>query len=275
MGNVAAYELATVVPARDSATVALLRDRERGLEVYLIRRVPSMRFAAGMHVFPGGSVDPRDQDLPSSAWAGPPAEFWTRVLSAPPPLARALVCAAVRETFEESGVLLAGASGGELLADVSDDSWEVDRQALLDRSGSLAGMLARRRLMVRADLLSPWAHWITPEVEPHRFDTRFFVAALPAGQRTRHVGGEADSVVWLRPQQALDAAAAGEFALMPPTALTLAELSRYPSVAAVIAAAPARDVRPILPRIVGRGEDAVIVLPGEPGYDDARPRRSA
>ncbi len=263
-----------VVAARDSATVVLLRDGKRGadgqqtVEAYLLRRVTSMAFAAGMHVFPGGSVDPRDESLPPSCWAGPPARDWAQVLTATESLARSLVCAAVRETFEETGVLLAGASANDVLADVCDDSWESDRQALLDRSSSLAAMLTRRRLRLRADLLRPWAHWVTPEIEPRRYDTRFFVAAMPTGQRTRHVGGEADAVAWLSPGEALDAAASGAVGLLPPTAFTLAELSAYPTVAAVLAAAAARDVRPVLPRIVLSGEDAVVLLPGEPGYEE-------
>src|SRR3712207_1025421 len=183
-------------PTRDAATVVLLRDApEFGVEVYLLRRVTSMSFAAGMHVFPGGSVDPRDADA-EIAWAGPTAAEWSDRLGADEPLARALVCAAVRETFEESGVLLAGPSSDEVLADVSGEDWEADRQALLDRSLAFSAMLQRRGLVLRADLFRPWNHWITPEVEPKRFDTRFFVAALPQGQTPRDVGGEADEVHW-------------------------------------------------------------------------------
>lgn len=256
------------MPARDAATVVLLRDAPGGLEAYLLRRTASMSFAAGMHVFPGGSVDPRDAGLPAGCWVGPPAEAWARVLSATPPLARALVCAAVRETFEETGVLLAGPSATEVLADVCDEGWEADRLRLLDRHSSLAELLVRRGQLLRADLLRPWAHWITPEVEPRRYDTRFFVAAMPTGQRTRHVGGEADAVIWLRPRDALAAAEAGAVGMLPPTAITLAELNAYPSVAAVLAAADARDVRPVLPRIVISGADAVVLLPGEPGYEE-------
>ena len=254
------------VPARDSATVVLLRDTRDGIQAYLLRRVSSMAFAAGMHVFPGGSVDPRDLTLPESCWAGPPATAWARVLTAEPGLARALVCAAVRETFEESGVVLAGPSANEVVTDATDDSWEADRLALLDRSRSLNAVLTRRQLVLRADLLRPWAHWITPEIEPRRFDTRFFIAALPTGQRTRHVGGEADRVEWLTPREALDRAVAGDVGLLPPTAFTLAELTGYQDVAAVLAAAEARDIRPMLPRVVMSGADAIVLLPGEPGY---------
>src|SRR3954468_14191433 len=122
------------VPApRHAATVILLRDGE-GLQVYLIRRVSSRAFAAGATVFPGGSVDLRDAHLPDRYWSGPPPEQWTNGLGADTDLARALVCAAVRETFEESGVVLAGAAADEVVADTRGDDWETDRQALLDRS---------------------------------------------------------------------------------------------------------------------------------------------
>ncbi len=192
------------VPAvpRPAATVVLLRDSAQGPEVYLLRRVKGMAFAPGMHVFPGGSVDPEDADA-DLAWHGPPATQWADWFACTEPLARALVCAAVRETFEESGVLLAGPGPQQVLADVSTDEWEAERAALEAREQSLSQLLTRRGLVLRADLLRPLAHWITPDVEPKRFDTRFFLAALPAGQVCRDVGGEADHRVWLRPSHAL------------------------------------------------------------------------
>src|SRR5206468_11164267 len=141
------------------------------------------------------------------------------------------------ETFEESGVLLAGPTPDRVVADTSSDDWEVDRLALLDRSLSMAGLLRRRDLVLRADLLRPWAHWITPEVEPKRFDTRFFVAALPTGQRTREFGEEADRVEWIAPGTAVDRWKAGEMRVMPPTLITLAELAEFKTVAETLAGA--------------------------------------
>jgi 8-oxo-dGTP pyrophosphatase MutT (NUDIX family) len=252
---------------RHASTVVLLRDGGQGVEAYLLRRQKTMAFAAGMYVFPGGSVDPRDESLPDQSWVGPRPSDWASLLTADDALAKALVCAAVRETFEESGVLLAGANADAVVADTTADDWETDRLALLDRSLSLAAMLDRRGLVLRADLLRPWAHWITPEVEPRRFDTRFFVAALPRGQRTRDVGGEADKVTWLRPAEALSAFERGEIGLMPPTAFTLGELASYDTVADVIAAGDARDVRPVLPKILVTDDDeAQLLLPHDDGY---------
>ncbi|MFD0774439.1 hypothetical protein ACFQZ2_10935, partial [Streptomonospora algeriensis] len=185
---------------RPAATVMLLHESAAGgvLEVYLLRRTSSMRFAPGMHVFPGGGVDERDTDR-GIRWAGPRPAEWAERLEAAEPLARALVCAAVRETFEESGVLLAGPPSGGVVADTRGEDWEADRQALVDRSLSFTEFLRRRDLVLRSDLLRAWSRWITPPGESRRFDTRFFAAALPEGQQTRYVGGEADRVAWMRP----------------------------------------------------------------------------
>ncbi len=244
----------TLQPAvpRPAATVVLLRDTAAGPEVYLLRRVRGMAFAGGMHVFPGGSVD--DDDAATEiAWAGPPPEQWAGWLSCDVPLARALVCAAVRETFEESGVLLAGADERQVLADVSTDEWEAERAALEGRAQSLSQLLARRRLVLRTDLLRPLAHWITPEAEPKRFDTRFFLAELPAGQVPREVGGEAESRLWVRPSDAL----AQGLRMMPPTVSALEQVAGAPDVAAALAAP--RRIAPVQPVFV-LGEDGRTVL---------------
>jgi len=261
--------------ARDAATVMLLRPArparlagdgpagqqgdEDGLEVYMLRRKPSMAFAPGAFVFPGGSVDPRDADE-EVAWAGPGGAEWGRIFDAPAQLARALVCAAVRETFEESGVLLAGPAAATVVADTTGDDWEADRLALLDRSLSLAEMLRRRRLVLRADLLRPWSRWITPVVEERRFDARFFAAALPPGQRTRDVGGEAAQVAWIRPADAIAAGRRKEIVLWLPTAVSLGELADCASVAAALAAP--RQVMPLLPEVTMRAGTAWIKVPG-------------
>ncbi len=244
---------------RDAATVMLLRPGPAGLEVYMLRRKASMAFAPGAYVFPGGSVDARDADE-QVAWAGPDAAEWGRIFDAPPPHARALVCAAVRETFEESGVLLAGESSDSVVADTTSDDFEADRHALLDRSVSLAELLGRRSLVLRADLLRPWSRWITPVVEPRRFDTRFFAAALPAGQRTRDVGGEASEVAWLTPAKALQDWERGEIRLFPPTAVTLSELAACGDVETVLTGP--REVAPIIPEIQLREGAVWLTVPG-------------
>ena len=241
---------------RAASTVVLLRDAPDGPEVYLLRRVRAMSFAAGMHVFPGGSVDEADAQA-EVGWTGPSAQEWGAWFGCDAPLARALVCAAVRETFEESGVLLAGPGPDELLGDVSTDEWEAERAALEAREQSLSQLLARRGLVLRADLLRPFAHWITPEVEPKRFDTRFFLAALPEGQVCRDVGGEADARVWVRPADAL----AQGLTMMAPTAASLADLADAPDVAAALAAP--RTISPVRPSFVLSADDRLVFrLPG-------------
>ncbi len=232
----------TEAPTRDAATVVLLRDSPVGPEAYLLRRVRQMAFAGGAHVFPGGSVDPADKHVPAEmGWAGPAADWWAEQLRCDAPTARALVCAAVRETFEESGVLLAGPSEHEVLADVSSDDWEAERVALEAREQSLSDLLARRSLVLRADLLRPYAHWVTPAMEPKRFDTRFFLAALPAGQLCRDAGTEADQRVWVRPAEAL----AKDWFLMPPTRVSLEDLVGAEDVADALSAR--RDIRSVHP----------------------------
>ena len=249
------------VTPRDAATVMLLRPAAAGLQVYMLRRRPSMAFAPGAYVFPGGSVDASDDDG-EIAWAGPDASEWGRLLDAPAPLARALVCAAVRETFEESGVLLAGPAdpGAErVLAAAGDDEWEADRRALLAGSFTLAELLRRRRLVLRSDLLRPWARWITPVTEERRYDTRFFAAALPAGQHARDVGGEADETAWMEPSAALAAAKRREIALMPPTAVTLGELRACGDVPAALAAR--RRITALIPEVYLANGAAWLTVP--------------
>ena len=256
------------VPAvKDAATVVLMRDSTVGPQAYLMRRHLGMAFAAGMTVFPGGGVDPRDSALGSERWVGPSVSWFAERLVCEEATAKSLVCAAVRETFEESGVLLAGPDADSIVADTSDDSFEADRLALIDRELSLHEMLDRRGLVLRADLVRPWAHWITPEFETRRYDTRFFVAALPSGQRTRDVSGEADQVQWATPAAALAAVDDGTTAMLPPTSTTLDELRDFADVAAVIAAADERRITTFLPKAVMVDGEVRLLLNGDPGYD--------
>jgi 8-oxo-dGTP pyrophosphatase MutT (NUDIX family) len=257
--------LAPAVP-RDAATVILIR-QAFGVEVFLLRRTRALEFAPGACVFPGGSVDERDADpaIAETGWVGPSPADLGDLLRISPDRARALVCAAVRETFEESGVLLAGPSPAEVQAEADSAALIRDRHALLSGSVSLGELLRRRGLMLRADLLTPWAHWITPEASPRRFDTWFFAAALPAGQRAALGGqsprgeGESDSGTWWRPSAALEAARAGEITLLPPTAVTLAELTAHQDVAGVLA--ERRVITPLLPTVVVEDERAWLTMP--------------
>ncbi|HEY2519272.1 MAG TPA: NUDIX hydrolase [Streptosporangiaceae bacterium] len=259
-------------PPRDAATVMLLRPAPAGTEVYLLRRLSSMAFAPGAFVFPGGKVDERDSEG-GHGWAGPPPDLLAPALGGPAAGAAALVRAAVRETFEECGVLLASPAddpAGPAVDTAVDTAvgtgadWEADRQALAAGSVSLAELLIRRDLVLRGDLLRPWSRWITPEAEERRYDTRFFVATMPAGQRAAGGTGESDRAAWLRPAAALEAAEAGELTMLPPTRITLRELAAYPDVPAVMAAD--RPITPRRPVVVLDGDRAWLSLPD--GSDD-------
>lgn len=245
----AASARTTPAAPKDAATVVLLRDGAEGVEAYLMRRQRSMAFAAGMYVFPGGGVDPRDSDG-DVPWTGPTPQEWAERLGCETATARALVCAAVRETFEEAGVLLAGPDADSLVSDTSGADWEADRLALESHTLAFSDFLARRGLVLRTDLLAAWTHWITPAFEPKRYDTRFFVAVMPHGQRVGTLTGEADHASWMPLRAALASVESGEMAMLPPTAVTCKEIAAMESAEAALASAPARRIVPIEPRLV-------------------------
>lgn len=234
------------VPARAAATVVLLRDGAQGPEAYLVKRSTTMVFAGGRYAFPGGRVDPRDAEMPAAgAWAGPSPAQWAQRFACAESEAVALVCAAVRETFEETGVLLAGPDADSLVTATSSEDWEADRLAMEAHRLSLGELLARRGLVLRSDLLAGWSRWVTPDFEPRRYDTAFFVAVLPQGQAAREVSGEHEATLWARPARALAEHDAGRVAMLPPTLTTLREIGAYPDAAAVLEAAARRPLEPI------------------------------
>jgi 8-oxo-dGTP pyrophosphatase MutT (NUDIX family) len=245
---------------RNAATVVLLRPSGEGPEVYLMRRQVSMEFAGGMCVFPGGGVDPRDSDA-DVAWAGPSAAEWAVRLGTDLETARALVCAAVRETFEESGVLLAGTSDSTVVEDTTGDEWEADRLALESRELAMTEFLARRGLVLRTDLLGVWDGWLTPVFEPKRYRTWFFVALLPEGQRTRDVSTESSHVTWMPALAAASAADGGELLMLPPTYLTCLEVGQFDSPAGVLDAARGREVEMFTPSVEPLGDGFTLSMP--------------
>ncbi|MBC9725090.1 NUDIX hydrolase [Streptomyces sp. TRM68367] len=255
--------LTPVTPKR-AATVMLLKDTRTGPVVHMLRRRTSMAFAGGAYAYPGGGVDPRDDDH-QVRWAGPTRAWWARRLGVDETAAQAIVCAAVRETYEEAGVLLAGATADSVVGDTTGADWEADRAALVARDLSFAEILHRRGLVLRSDLLGAWTRWITPDFEPRRYDTWFFVAALPAGQRTRNASTEADRTVWTAPAEATAGYDKGELLMMPPTIATLRQLTSYATAAEALAAAPERDLTPVL--ATARLVDGEIVL-SWPGHDE-------
>jgi hypothetical protein len=159
------------------------------------------------------------------------------------------VCAAVRETFEESGVLLAGESADSVVADTTGDDWEQDRVALEVRELPMTEFLQRRGLVLRTDLLNAWSGWLTPVFEPKRYRTWFFVAELPEGQRTRDVSTESDQVVWLPASRAVEQAEAREILMLPPTYITSLDVAEHADPQAVIDAAADRRVEMFCPAV--------------------------
>lgn len=243
-----AHAPAEPVTPRLASTVMLLRDDEGPLEVFMLRRVAQMEFAASMHVFPGGGADPRDaeDELP---WAGPTVAEWAELLRTDEADARMLVAAAVREIFEETGVLLASpARDPREPARIDPDEARGLRRALVAREVGFGQVLLERHLVLRSDLLRYRAHWITPVVESRRYDTRFFVAAVPAGQDPDGDTTEADQSGWTRPQALLDAFADGDVMLVPPTIVCLEQLAEVSTVRAALE--QDLPIAPVMPEFV-------------------------
>ncbi|MGZ4426804.1 MAG: NUDIX hydrolase [Nocardioidaceae bacterium] len=253
----------TPAEPKDASTVVLLRGgagEPGSLEVYLLRRHVDMAFAAGMCVFPGGGVDKRDYDK-EIGWVGPPSSEWAQLLGTGEAQARALVCAAVRETFEESGVLLAGPTADSVVEDTTGEDWEADRHRLEARELSFTDFLEQRGLRLRTDLLQLWGSWVTPVFEPRRFHARFFVAEMPAGQVTRDVSTESDKVLWLSMREAITAVDEHQMLMLPPTYCTCLELYDFGSTAEALAAAAARTQEVVEPAAVIDGDGAYLSIP--------------
>jgi 8-oxo-dGTP pyrophosphatase MutT (NUDIX family) len=235
---------------RAAATVVLLRPRAHTFAAYVLQRATTMAFG-GVYAFPGGGVD--ESDRPELV-----KQDWAERLGVPDAEARAVVGAAARELFEESGVLLAGRTDEleHTVGDVSSPEWEADRQAVAGRQLTMTDLLAKHGLRLRDDLLFPWARWITPEFEPRRYDTWFFIALLPEAQTARDVSGEADRTAWVNP------AAAEELPMLPPTRVLLKDLSAYEKIEEVVVASAGRNAAaPVMPRVEQTDAGTFLVSP--------------
>ena len=219
---------ATVVP-RPAATVVLLRPGKRGLEALLTHRPSTMAFAPDVHVFPGGRVDDADADPSLAARSAVAAADAAVALGGdlPPTAALAAFMAAIRESFEEAGVLLAdvGIAGSDVAGRIA-----AARAGLLAGTTTLAGVATGLDLWLRTDLLVPLSRWVTPPTMPRRFDTRFFAAALPEAAEPTFATDEIVAHEWLRPSDALAAMASGRLAMWLPTSTTLQSLERAASI---------------------------------------------
>jgi 8-oxo-dGTP pyrophosphatase MutT (NUDIX family) len=229
-----------VVGIREAATVVLLRDGPSGLQTWLLRRVPKMAFAAGMSVFPGGAVDAADA-LDGHNGSAAALRAIADQLSTTAEHAGRLVCAAIRETFEEVGVLLV-----QPPAVLS----ATERVAVEQREKPFADVLTGHGLELDLDAVRPWARWITPEGEVRRYDTYFFVALVPDETVAAAVTSEASHADWIPVDQALAESGRGARPMLPPTIVTLTEVAQYPTAAEVLAAAAQRRIQPVRPSFV-------------------------
>lgn len=254
----------TIVTPRPASTLLLLRQEEaRPAEVLTVVRNAKTAFAGGALVFPGGAVDPSDHDL-----AGDIAGTHPGLTNED----KAIRIAAIRETFEESGILLARDGAGapvrpdrvtELVKTCRDGD-EPDFRAALRQGG----------LVPAIDALVPFARWITPPIRPKRFDTHFFVAAAPNGQQLAHDGSEAVDSIWIEPQAAIDGTAEGRFKLVFATRMNLMRVGAAASAAEAIAAARATPIVSITPEYVETDEARRSVFPKKPDMAAACSRRS-
>ena len=260
------------VPLRDAATVLVLRDGHEGLEVFMLRRNLNSDFVGGAYVFPGGAVDLEDRhqnlepvcegrtDPDASQRLGIDAgglAFWV---------------AAVRESFEEAGILLAFGADGTIV-DLDDERgaarWIDHRQAVDSRRRLLVEVCLEERLRLAVGDMHYFGHWVTPEGAPRRYDTRFFVTAAPERQTPLHDDHEVIANEWIRPAEALRRHEAQQMTLLPPTVSSLRAMARFDTASDALAAASGiTHVPRILPRVIAVDGGMRIVLPGDPGYDD-------
>ncbi len=258
------------VKALDAATVILMREGEQEPEVYLMARNAKAGAFAGAHVFPGGIMDPADshpeladfsetpQSIASDGFLGDARLSEKRTLG--------LYFCALRETFEEAGVLLGVVGSG---ADA--DSLSPYRQKLNKGELTLLDMAKRESMRFRLDLLTPHTRWITPKNQRKRYDTRFFLARLPEGQKARPDGRELISGIWVGPKKAMEMHHEGNLNLLPPTFMTLFSLSQKKDIDDIFnhesdLGGTDRGIQPILPQTFIDRDEAGILLPNDPEY---------
>ena len=252
-----AEENKPAAPALPAATIMLLRDGTAGLEVFMVKRHHQIDFVAGALVFPGGRVDKGDSEavLRDHADGG---DEWTDVM-------RALGAAAIREAFEESGILLArDVDTGELVSAERLERLEGFRKGLEKREVGLVGMLKSERLRLAYDRLVHFAHWITPANMPKRFDTHFFLAESPLGHEGRHDGRESVDSIWIAPERAINDRK--KWNVIFPTKLNLMKLGESKTVAEALARAQATKPVPVTPWMEQGPDGQVLRIRDDAGY---------
>jgi len=276
------------VPLRDAATVMLVRDGSDpdvrpAVEVCMLRRNLASEFVAGAYVFPGGSVDPADRGAAADELCRGLSDDEASGILGVDSGGLAFWVAALRECFEEAGVLLAqprDAGRGTDLLDTTDPGerarFEAHRLAINEGRTGLLDVCRAEGLVLAADTVHYVSHWVTPELAPKRYDTRFFVTAAPTGQIARHDDGETIASIWVRPRDALDRFEAGEIELLPPTIDNLEKLAVHASTAQVMAwAREVTDVPTVLPIVLIEDGRLLVLRPGDDGYEQALEDRMA
>jgi 8-oxo-dGTP pyrophosphatase MutT (NUDIX family) len=260
-----------------AATLILLREADGRLEALVMRRGAGLSFMGGMWVFPGGRMENADQSpealgriLPDARGIGLAQLRTMQGAAIDADAAAGFHVAACREAFEEAGVLLACAASGEPCDAATVTRLGARREEVTADAAAFTRMLEAEDLFLDTRQLVYWSHWITPSIEPKRFDTRFFVAPLPAGQAASADLSELTEHAWLEPANAPGALERGEIRLVPPTLLTLEDLAeshaRHGTLTAMLMAEAGRATPPVMPRIELTGNGARVVMPWDPGY---------
>ena len=253
--------------AAPAATVIVLRDAPAGIQIFMVRRHAGTAFMPGADVFPGGRVDDGDREAPSERWCDGIAQAAVQLGDLRPPDAVAYHVTAVREMFEEAGILLARDRQGQFvrLADAERQRrFTRHRRDVHSGARSLHEVMEAEGLCVALDALVPYAHWLTPPIDVRRFDTRFFVVRLPPGQTPAHDDTETTHSAWRTPAEALALCRRGETFLPPPTWTTLRELEAFRTVDDVLGWARGRRIDRREPQYVERDDRKWLVLPGDP-----------
>ncbi len=260
-----------IVP-RDASTIMVVRDAGEQMQVLMLRRNLSSSWVGGAHLFPGGAVDTEDGD-PALVDRSPRRsdDEASRILNVDTG-GLAFFVAAIRECFEEAGVLLASGPDGRPIdfADPTVGARFVEHRRRLN-SGELSfnALCATEGLTLDTDRLWYFSHWITPEGSPRRYDTRFFVAAMPDGQVALHDDIEVIDSIWIEPAEAVRRLHAGEIDMLFPTTKNLEAIGRFERSADLLEASADAEVPTILPKITVADQGMRILLPGDDGYETA------
>src|ERR1700759_3310207 len=253
-----------IVKPRDASTILLLRDNAaaREIEVFMMVRHYEIDFNSGALVFPGGSVDKNDREiiahpeLYSGGEGRDEANLSFRI-------------AAIRETFEESGILLARPKGSKALVDAkrAGEIEAAHRADLTERKITFFKVLTDNGMLLALDQLVPYAHWITPEGMPKRFDTWFFLAAVPPDQLESYDGKESTDSIWVSPREALEGGESGRFKLPFPTTRNLIRLGKQPNVAAALGEMKDKPIVTVMPVMTKLNGGRQLRIPKEAGCD--------